>query len=415
MRNTAKLVFPYSPIYHAAQTTSSTDMTQQSVSVPRLKGIDQSLHQEFAETPERMDAIASQLVNTCLHVGSEDVVVIETAPHMIPLATRIGIACNKREADTEVSLRTDDAFFSFLESKNVEQLSRPSKSALTLAEAMTINVSLVTLENPERLRNIQPEKLAAIQRSRIPIEDIKLNRKVKTAYMGLSDLTAKRADTYGLNLASWRKAVEAASAEDYSALRKFGAKLRALLKKQTDVHITGPGGTDLKFKLAGRWPSLNDGVIDEEDIQNGSYSIVIPAGDLAVAMSEDSAEGIFVSNVPQPWLGRWFEDVEWRFKKGRITEFNAKNNPSALKFDYEASKGQKDRIGVLYLGLNTKGVCGQLFNLSKIASGAISIGIGNNKRLGGANESEFEFFTTVSNGTLTLDGQTIIDNGKYQL
>ena len=390
-------------------------MTQESVSVPHLKGIEQSPHSEITETAERVDAVASQLVSTCLHVRSEDVVVIETAPHMIGLATRIGIACDKRDADTEVSLRTDDAFFSFLESKSVEQLSRPSKSALALANAMTINVSLVALENPERLRNIQPEKIAAVQRSRIPIEDVKLNRKVKTVYMALSELTSKRADTYGLSLASWRRAVEAASAEDYSELRTFGAKLRPLLKNGADVQIKAPGVTDLKFKLAGRWPSLNDGIIDEEDIQNGSYSMIIPAGDLAVAMSEDSAEGLFVSNVRQPWLGRWVEGVKWRFKNGRITEFNAKNNLSALKFEYEASKGQKDRIGVLYLGLNTKAMFGQLFSLNRIASGAISIGIGNNKRLGGANESEFEFFATVSDGTLTVDGQTIISNGKYQL
>ncbi|HVH14777.1 MAG TPA: hypothetical protein VNA15_03545, partial [Candidatus Angelobacter sp.] len=66
-------------------------------------------------------------------------------------------------------------------------------------------------------------------------------------------------------------------------------------------------------------------------------------------------------------------------------------------------------------GLNTKAVCGQLFNLNHIASGAISIGIGNNKKLGGANESEFDFLATVSGGTLTLDGRTIINNGKYQL
>ena len=339
---------------------------------------------------------------------------IDTITHMIPLSTRIGIACYKKGADAEVLLHTDDSFFSALETKNVERLSRPSKSALALAEVMTVNISLVTLENPERLRHIQPEKMAAIQRSRIPIEDIKLKRKVKTAYMGLSDITPKRAETYGLNLQGWKRAVETASTEDYSELARFGSKLRRLLKNGTDVHIKAPHGTDLKFKLAGRRPSLNDGVIDEEDVKNGACSVVIPAGDLAVAMSEDSAEGLFTSNVPQPWLGRWVDGVEWRFKNGRITEFNAKNNLSALKAEYEASKGQKDRIGVLYLGLNTKAVCGHLFNLNHIAAGAISIGIGSNKKLGGANESEFDFLATVSDGTLTLDGQTIIKNGKCQ-
>jgi leucyl aminopeptidase (aminopeptidase T) len=390
-------------------------MTQQASTIVRSKNGEQTETVGYSKPVEYSNEIASRLVNTCLRIGPEDVVVIETTPHMVGLATQVSIECYKTGADAEVVLHSDDAFFSVLETQTPERLSRASKAALAMAQIMTVNISLVTLENPERLRNVRPEKMAALSRSRIPVEEVKLKRKVKSAYLGLSDTTQKRAETYGLNLAGWRRAVENASSEDYSELAQFGAKIRELLSGRGEVHIRTPEGTDLKFKLAGRSPRLNDGIIDDEDVKNGAYSIVIPAGDVSVAMDETSAEGRFISNVHQPWLGRWVEGLEWQFKNGKVVGFDAKNNLSALKAEYEASKGDKDRIGVLYLGLNKKAVSGQLFNLNQIASGTISIGIGDNKKLDGANHSEFEFISSIDDGTLTVDGQTIIKNGKYAI
>ena len=390
-------------------------MTQQASTVAPSRNGEQVGTVVYPKPSESSNEIARRLVNTCLRIGPEDVVVIETTPHMVGLATQVSIECYKTGADAEVVLHTDEAFFSLLETQTPERLSRTSKASIAMAQTMTVNVSLVTLENPERLRDVRPERMAAINRSRIPVEEVKLKRRVKTAYVGLSDITTKRAETYGMNLAGWKRAVENASSEDYSELARFGAKVRGLLTGKSEIHIKAAEGTDLKFKLAGRSPRLNDGIIDEEDMKNSAFSIVIPAGDVSVAMDETSAEGRFVSNIPQPWLGRWVEGVEWRFRNGRIVGFDAKNNLSALKAEYEASKGDKDRIGVLYLGLNKKAAAGQLFNLNQIASGAISIGVGDNKKLDGANQSEFDFLATIDNGTLAVNGQTIIKNRKYTL
>jgi len=157
--------------------------------------------------------IAGRLVETCLQIGPEDHVQIDTVPHMMSLSTEIGLACSRRGADNHASVHTDDGFFGLVDSQSPEMLSRPSKLHLGLTQAMTVQISLVSFENPERLRHVPPEKMAALQRSRIPIEDTMRQRKIKTAYIGLADITERRAETYGLNLARWRKAVEAASTE----------------------------------------------------------------------------------------------------------------------------------------------------------------------------------------------------------
>jgi len=332
---------------------------------------------------------------------------------MIALSTQIVLACFRKGADARVLLHADDAFLGLLNLQSPEQLSRPSKIHLALAEVATANISLVALENPEQLRRVPPEKMAAIGRGGIPVDQLMQNRRVKTASLALSDITANRAGTYGLDLRGWKRAVETASIEDYSQVAKHGGKIRRLLQDGVDVHITSDNGTDLKFKLAGRRPFLNDGVIDEEDMKAGACSIFIPSGEVSVSVDEDSAEGRFVSNVPHGLMGRIIEGVEMRFSNGKVISLDAITNRSTLKSHYGASKGQKDRIGLLSLGLNTKVICGEFFDLNRIASGSISIGIGDNRSLGGVNESEFGFLATISDGNLTIDRRSIIENGKF--
>ncbi|HZY47242.1 MAG TPA: hypothetical protein VFE96_05525, partial [Candidatus Bathyarchaeia archaeon] len=147
-----------------------------------------------------------------------------------------------------------------LENWTPGELERTSKAAMALAQAMTVNISLVTLENPERLGGVQPEKMAALSRSRRPIENLKIERRVKTAYLGISDLTARRAETYGLDLPKWKRVVENASNEDYANLSRFGSKLRDILRNGSEAHIKAANGTDLRLELVGRPPRLNDGI-----------------------------------------------------------------------------------------------------------------------------------------------------------
>jgi spermidine/putrescine-binding protein len=88
-------------------------------------------------------------------------------------------------------------------------------------------------------------------------------------------------------------------------------------------------------------------------------------------------------------------------------------NANLLKASYEKASGEKNRIAVLGVGVNPKARSGYLQD--SLASGVVTIGIGGNDDIGGANKTDFYFAGVLTKATLTVDGNTIVKNGKLML
>lgn len=65
------------------------------------------------------------------------------------------------------------------------------------------------------------------------------------------------------------------------------------------------------------------------------------------------------------------------------------------------------------IGINHAAKPGFLDNA--IVQGSVTLGIGDNKELGGANVSAFGFQGTLGKPTVLLDGRTLISEGKLVL
>jgi len=126
-----------------------------------------------------------------------------------------------------------------------------------------------------------------------------------------------------------------------------------------------------------------------------------------------SAQGVFISNVPEPMHGVMIHNVKWNFKDGKLLSFKGGKNIQAERVVWERGSGDKDRIGWITLGLNPKAKIG--FIQSEIALGAITIGIGDNRELDGKNDSDYGCKFTATEPTVILDGETIIRRGKFML
>ena len=50
-----------------------------------------------------------------------------------------------------------------------------------------------------------------------------------------------------------------------------------------------------------------------------------------------------------------------------------------------------------------------------MASGVVTVGIGGNDDIGGANKTDFYFAGVLTKATLTIDGNTIVKNGKLMI
>jgi hypothetical protein len=88
-------------------------------------------------------------------------------------------------------------------------------------------------------------------------------------------------------------------------------------------------------------------------------------------------------------------------------------NANLLKAAYDKAEGEKDQVAVLGLGLNPKAQIG--FLQDTICVGAITVGIGGNDDVGGANKTNFYFPGVITKASLTVDDNPIVQNGKVTL
>ena len=65
------------------------------------------------------------------------------------------------------------------------------------------------------------------------------------------------------------------------------------------------------------------------------------------------------------------------------------------------------------MGLNPKARAG--FLQDGITAGAVTVAIGGNDDIGGASKTDFYFPGVLTKATLTIDGNTIVQNGKLTM
>jgi leucyl aminopeptidase (aminopeptidase T) len=122
------------------------------------------------------------------------------------------------------------------------------------------------------------------------------------------------------------------------------------------------------------------------------------------------AEGRVVFDRPTPYMGKWVGGIRLDFKGGILTNYKATQNAAHFKASYDKATGEKDRIATIGVGLNPKARIG--FMQDGITAGAVTVAIGGNDDIGGANKTDFYFPGILTKATLTVNGNKIVQNGK---
>lgn len=354
-----------------------------------------------------------RVVKNCLRINKEDKVWISTWRHTVDLAEALAVECDKLGAQVDIDFTTDELWYNHIFNSQIDRLETPNSFELTLAGVATARIFITGPENPERLREGSAERWVAYARAGRQSWQRLLERKIRIAGITLGQVTPQRAKTYGFSYKDWKKNVEDAIDVEYEKMQDLGRKVADILQKSDQVKITSPEGTDLSFTLGGRNAYVNDGVIDDEDIEIGSNYASLPGGDVEVAAVETSASGVLSSNIPTATSGVLIQGIVLRFEKGRLVSFEGDRNVELIKGIWKKATGDKDRIGWLGIGLNPKIRTGFINN--EIALGTASIGIGSNKGLDGKNETDYGQEVTVAKPTLKLDETTVIKQGQLTL
>ncbi len=357
------------------------------------------------------DSIARRIVQTCLRIREDDMVLIETWQHTIDLASDIALECLRTGAKPLVTLMTDRLWWRALEEIPEQYLRKTPRHVLSAIESTTVWIGLGGPEDPTRFREVPSSRLEPFFEGAKPVVDKTVENKISSLQVLLGDVTPQRARAYGFDYGRWLKSTEEAIRVDYPKITELGKRISSRLERGSRVHISSKLGTDLRFEITKRPAHVQDGIVDEDDMARGLVSTQLPSGKVEVAPIETSARGTVVFDTPRALKGRLIVDLQLVFERGRVKEFHSKKYEDVFREVFEATQGDKDRIGHFALGLNPKiELIG--YPSDELALGTATIGIGANKGNGGLNDSSFEFSGTLTKPTVDVDGSPIIVDGK---
>jgi aminopeptidase len=357
------------------------------------------------------DSIARRIVQTSLRIHEDDMVLIETWQHTLDLASDIALECLRTGAKPLITLMTDRLWWKALEEVPEQYLRKTPRHVLSAVESTTVWIGLGGPEDPTKFREVPSSRLEPFFEADKPVVDKTVERKIRSLQVLLGDVTPQRARAYGFDYARWLKSTEDAMRVDYPKITELGRRIASRLEHGSKVHITSKIGTDIRFEITRRPAHVQDGIIDEEDMARGLVSTQLPSGKVEVAPIETSAKGRVVFDSPRALKGRLISDLELVFDKGRVREFHAKKYEDVFREVFEATRGDKDRIGHFAIGLNPRiELIG--YPSDELALGTATIGIGANKGNGGQNDSSFEFSGTLSKPTIEIDGSPLMTDGR---
>jgi aminopeptidase len=204
---------------------------------------------------------------------------------------------------------------------------------------------------------------------------------------------------------------------DYKALaerqRRFAVALR-----NGEVHITSPGGTDLRFRAGERPVNFQDGDASRARSARGvvliDKEIELPAGAIRVAPLEDSVNGV-IAFPPSQWDGRPVEGLKLRFERGRVVDIIATGGRDAVEAEMQKAGPPGRAFREFALGFNPLLAVPERnpwIPYYGYGAGVVRLSLGDNTELGGAiggGYVRWNFFTDL---TVTVDGTEWTHAGK---
>jgi aminopeptidase len=194
---------------------------------------------------------------------------------------------------------------------------------------------------------------------------------------------------------------------DYQELRRRADQVAAALEDADWVHLTSPKGTDMRMRITGRPLDKDIGVVtDDAKLSN------LPAGEVCLAPHEDDAEGTVVFDLAF-WNGTRIEDLEVAFENGVARPVKAATGFETFAGVLANATGAGDVIGELGIGLNPEvgEPCGYMLTDEKIL-GTVHIAVGDNRMLGGVNDSSLHWDLLVMRPTVEVDGRPLMIDGR---
>jgi leucyl aminopeptidase (aminopeptidase T) len=137
-------------------------------------------------------------------------------------------------------------------------------------------------------------------------------------------------------------------------------------------------------------------------------------GEIAISPVTGSAEGVLVQPfcIEKKELGYVTEKITIEVRGGRMARIGGGAQADFLAQVLDTAGGNARNIAELAIGTNPRCRLGVTIREAKKASGTAHIGIGDSKSVGGDVEGPLHFDLVFVQPTVTVDGFTVVRDGK---
>lgn len=222
--------------------------------------------------------------------------------------------------------------------------------------------------------------------------------------------TRQRAEALSLSLDALSARLMPALAAPIEVLQRSIESVLARLADGRLLALQSADGAELRMNITGRRWLADDGMIDEVDRKHGGHVGNLPAGSVYSTVIESSTTGQLVL-PPAADEGT----AQLTFAGGRIVDLAG---PGRERFEalIRPHCGDRDRISHIGIGLNPflrEGIGWTL--VDEHAQGAVFVALGENRYLGGKNQSSLNIDFVLLDATLRIDGAVIVERGRLRI
>lgn len=348
-----------------------------------------------------------------LRVKKGENVAVETWTHCLPMAGVMVDEARKLGAKILVHYEDEQAFWSAMDRKQEKLLGAASEPEWSSLKSTDAYVFFWGPEDRPKAAQYSEKAFNEATQYNPGWYQVGLKTGLRGVRMEVGNAGDPQARFWGEDGLVWREKLLRGCLADPEEMARTGDRLVKALSGKRKVRIRHKNGTDIEVRLNGASAVVDPG-FPQPRSKRSPFNILtsMPAGIFRVALDENYGEGVVVANRKSyPSMGiKPLKGARFSFHEGRLVERSF--SQGADWFDAGVRKGGEgaDRLGVMHIGLNP-----MLEAAAKVEDeelGAVLIGVGGNKSVGGTNPGKFFGFAVVAGSEISVDGKTIIRSGR---
>lgn len=368
------------------------------------------------DTSVNYKEIAHKIVTVSAHVKPGEKVLINGGQHMLPLMEALAMEIDNAGGDSLMIFNSDAVVHNYLANIKDEYI-RPSPWSTELFKVVDVSILLPQVQDLKAVsEGVSQERLNKFTAAGAALNKARNESKVRI--ISISVPGPHDAEYVQMEKAAYDKMQWDAINADYSQIVERGNQLKQLLSHAKSVKITSPTGTSFTLSPGGRPIFVNAGIAQPTPGLIYGRRADLPGGLVAFAPLETSGNGKFVvpKDTCQPYEP--LKGATYEFSNGKLTSFKAEQNGKCFEDMRAAAIGTGgDMLANVLIGLNPALKVNEDTADYRDANsaGMVSVGIGANETLGGANRTTMGWSIPVTKATVEIDGKVVIKDGQFTM